>query len=84
MGLSFWTWLVYVVKRTAAMMAPSKSHFTFWGPVNEIFNNVVFREVTTFSAMVDIYRGMPSIYASYTGYDEIAHHFGISALIFSC
>ena len=26
--------------------------------------------------MVDIYRGMPAIYASYTGYDEIAHHFG--------
>jgi hypothetical protein len=26
--------------------------------------------------MLDVYRGMPSIYASYTGYDEIAHHFG--------
>jgi hypothetical protein len=26
--------------------------------------------------MVDIYRGMPCIYAAYTGYDEIAHHFG--------
>jgi hypothetical protein len=77
--LSLWTWLVYVVKRTAAMMAPTKPHFTFWGPVNEIFNNVVFREVTTFSTMVDIYRGMPAIYASYTGYDEIAHHFGASS-----
>jgi hypothetical protein len=42
----------------------------------EIFNNIIFREVTTFSVMVDIYRGMPVIYASYTGYDEIAHHFG--------
>ena len=77
--LSFWTWLVYVVKRAAATMAPTKPHFTFWGPVNEIFNNVVFREVTTFSTMVDIYRGMPAIYASYTGYDEIAHHFGASS-----
>jgi hypothetical protein len=26
--------------------------------------------------MLDIYRGMPAIYAAYTGYDEIAHHFG--------
>jgi hypothetical protein len=75
-GLSLWTWLVYVVKRTAAMVVPSTPHFTFWGPVAEIFNNIIFREVTTFSVMVDIYRGMPVIYASYTGYDEIAHHFG--------
>ncbi len=75
-GLSLWSWLAYVVKRTVAMVVPSSPHFTFWGPVGEIFSNIIFREVTTFSVMVDIYRGMPVIYASYTGYDEIAHHFG--------
>jgi hypothetical protein len=75
-GLSLWTWLVYVVKRFVAMWVPSKPHFTFLGPLWEIFNNVIFREVATFSVMLDIYRGMPAIYASYTGYDEIAHHFG--------
>jgi len=75
-GLSLWTWLVYVVKRFVAMWVPSEPHFTFFGPLLEIFNNVIFREVTTFSVMLDIYRGMPAIYASYTGYDEIAHHFG--------
>jgi hypothetical protein len=77
-GLSLWTWLVYVVKRFASWIRvrPRDSHFTFLGPLLEIFNNVIFREVTTFSVMVDIYRGMPAIYAAYTGYDEIAHHFG--------
>lgn len=77
-GLSLWTWLVYVVKRFATWvkMRPRGSHFTFLGPLLEIFNNIIFREVTTFSVMLDIYRGMPSIYAAYTGYDEIAHHFG--------
>jgi len=77
-GLSLWTWLVYVVKRFASWVRvrPRGSHFTFFGPLLEIFNNVIFREVTTFSVMVDIYRGMPAIYAAYTGYDEIAHHFG--------
>ncbi len=77
-GLSLWTWLVYVIKRFAAWVRvrPPGSHFTFFGPLLEIFNNVIFREVTTFSVMVDIYRGMPAIYAAYTGYDEIAHHFG--------
>jgi hypothetical protein len=77
-GLSLWTWLVYVVKRFASWVKvrPRDSHFTFLGPLLEIFNNIIFREVTTFSVMVDIYRGMPAIYAAYTGYDEIAHHFG--------
>jgi hypothetical protein len=76
--LSLWTWLVYVVKRMATWlrMRPKGSHFTFLGPLLEIFNNIIFREVTTFSVMLDVYRGMPAIYASYTGYDEIAHHFG--------
>ena len=77
-GLSLWTWLVYVVKRFASWvrLRPRGPHFTFLGPLFEIFNNVIFREVTTFSVMVDVYRGMPAIYAAYTGYDEIAHHFG--------
>jgi len=77
-GLSLWAWLVYVVKRFATWVRvhPRGSHFTFLGPLLEIFNNVIFREVTTFSVMLDIYRGMPSIYAAYTGYDEIGHHFG--------
>jgi hypothetical protein len=77
-GLSLWTWLVYVVKRLASWLRvrSRESHFTFLGPLWEIFNNVIFREITTFSIMLDIYRGMPALYASYTGYDEIAHHFG--------
>jgi hypothetical protein len=77
-GLSFWTWLVYVGKRFAMWVRarPRRFHFTFLGPLLEIFNNIIFREVTTFCVMVDVYRGMPAIYAGYTGYDEIAHHFG--------
>jgi len=69
---------VYVVKRAASWLRARQpvSHFTFLGPILEIANNVVFREVTTFSVMMDIYRHMPAIYAAYTGYDEIAHHFG--------
>jgi hypothetical protein len=74
--LSLWTGLVYVVKHARSLLRPGSPHFRLLGPVLEILNNVVFREVTTFSAMVDVYRGMPAIYAAYTGYDEIAHHFG--------
>jgi hypothetical protein len=77
-GLSLWAWLAYVLKRFASWIRvrPRDSRFTFLGPLLEIFNNIIFREVTTFSVMVDVYRGIPAIYAAYTGYDEIAHHFG--------
>jgi len=75
-ALSLWTWLVYVARRLAALVRPSRSHFTFLGPCTKSPTNIVFREITTFSVMLDVYRGMPSIYASYAGYDEIAHHFG--------
>lgn len=78
-ALSLWTWIVYVAKRALSMIVPSKPVFTFWGPVGQIFYNVVFREVTTFCTMVDIYRGMPAIYAAYAGYDDIAHHFGVDS-----
>lgn len=74
--LSLWTWLVHVGRRLAALLRPARRHFTFLGPLFEVANNIIFREVTTFSVMLDIYRGMPVIYASYTGYDEIAHNAG--------
>lgn len=49
-------------------------------PLLRIFGNVVFREIVTFGVLVDIYRGVPAIYATYYGYDELAHHFGLDSL----
>ncbi len=45
-------------------------------PLLRIVSNVVFREVQTFAVLMDIYRGVPSIYTTYYSYDEIAHHYG--------
>jgi len=49
-------------------------------PLLRIFSNVIFREIETFAVLVDIYRNVPAIYATYYGYDEIAHHFGIHSM----
>lgn len=38
--------------------------------------NALFTEVQTFGIILDIYRGVPSIYANYNAYDEMAHQFG--------
>ncbi len=45
-------------------------------PLMRVVSNVVFREIQTFAVLVDIYRGAPSVYTTYYGYDEIAHHYG--------
>jgi len=75
-GLSLGTWLNYTFRHLSGLVRPGDSHLSFLGSVQQIFNTVIFREVTTFGTMIDIYRGMPAIYAAYTGYDETAHHFG--------
>ncbi len=38
--------------------------------------NALFTEVQTFGIVLDVYRGVPSIYANYNAYDEVAHWFG--------
>jgi len=49
-------------------------------PFLRICSNVILREIVTFVVLVDIYRGVPAIYATYYGYDEVAHHFGVNSL----
>jgi len=59
-----------------------QSYLPFIGifPLLRAFSNVISREIETFAVLVDIYRGVPAIYANYYGYDEIAHHFGVDSL----
>jgi len=45
-------------------------------PLIRIFCNVILRELQTFGVIADIYAGVPCIYTTYSGYDELAHHFG--------
>jgi hypothetical protein len=45
-------------------------------PLTRAFTHVLFRELTTLGIRLDIFRGVPAVYANYIGYDEVAHHFG--------
>jgi hypothetical protein len=45
-------------------------------PLTRAFTHVLFRELTTLGIRLDIFRGVPAIYANYIGYDEISHHLG--------
>lgn len=45
-------------------------------PLIRIICNVILRELQTFGVISDVYTGVPRIYTTYSGYDEIAHHYG--------
>jgi len=49
-------------------------------PFIRIFCNVILRELQTFGVIADVYAGVPAIYTTYSGYDELAHHFGPESL----
>lgn len=45
-------------------------------PAERAACTVLLRDVGTFVAVMDILRGLPAIYVTYMGYDEVAHHAG--------
>jgi uncharacterized membrane protein YvlD (DUF360 family) len=45
-------------------------------PLVRAVTNVFLRDLGTYLVTLDIIRGMPAIYTTYVGYDEVAHHAG--------
>ena len=48
-------------------------------PLLRAATTTILRDLTLYTLMSDIYRGVPVAYADFVGYDEVAHHSGISA-----
>lgn len=65
-GRTVWLWIVSGLRHRLTLIQP----------VLQVLTNVVFGEIQTFGVLLDIFRGMPSIYVNYYGYDEVAHHDG--------
>jgi hypothetical protein len=77
---SMWDYLLDLGRRVVGLFVPGRYQpFDVISPFLMIITNVVLREIQTFSAMVDIYRGVPAIYTNYYSYDERAHHFGVNS-----
>ncbi|MGQ9552999.1 MAG: alkaline phosphatase family protein [Anaerolineae bacterium] len=77
--LSAWTYLSGLWRQVSAVFWPNKfGRLGFFAPFFHVLTDVVVREIETFATLVDIYRGVPAIYVTYTSYDEWAHRFGPS------
>lgn len=46
-------------------------------PFFEALVDATFTEFMTFGVLLDLYRGVPRLYANYNGYDEVAHTHGV-------
>ena len=48
-------------------------------PLLRAATTTILRDITVYTLMSDVYRGVPSAYADFVGYDEVAHHSGLFA-----
>ncbi len=48
-------------------------------PLVRAFTTTVLRDMTIDTLIADMYRAVPAAYATFVGYDEVAHHSGITA-----
>lgn len=77
-GLSVWDWLMeifYAWRQQLRKEWPRVSRRGLY-PILRVVSNVVLREFSTYIVLLDILRGVPAIYVTYLGYDEVAHFAG--------
>ena len=48
-------------------------------PILRAFTTVVMRELNVYTLIGDMFAGVPSAYATFVGYDEVAHHSGVES-----
>jgi uncharacterized membrane protein YvlD (DUF360 family) len=48
-------------------------------PLLRAFTTVVMRELNIYTLIGDMFAGVPSAYATFVGYDEVAHHSGVES-----
>ena len=49
-------------------------------PLLRVFTTIIMRELNIYTLIGDVYAGVPSAYATFVGYDEVAHHSGVESV----
>ncbi|MBK8985918.1 MAG: phage holin family protein [Chloroflexi bacterium] len=49
-------------------------------PLLRVFTTVIMRELNIYTLIGDMYAGVSSAYATFVGYDEVAHHSGVESV----
>ena len=56
-----------------------KSHRGGKYPLLRVFTTIIMRELNVYTLIGDMYTGVSSAYATFVGYDEVAHHSGVES-----
>ena len=48
-------------------------------PFMRAFMTILMRELNVYTLIGDMYAGVPAVYATFAGYDEVAHHSGVES-----
>ncbi len=76
-GLTVWELLRDLARTIAKWVRGGfRSRLVLTKPFLKVLANVIFGQIQTFGILLDVYRGMPAIYANFYGYDEVAHEDG--------
>jgi uncharacterized membrane protein YvlD (DUF360 family) len=77
--LTLWDILVEIgqaLRQRIHNVQPRMNRFHKACPILRAITNVLLRDMSTYMVVMDVIRGVPAIYTTYIGYDEIAHHAG--------
>ena len=70
-------WQFYKARRKGVYPILDKSHRGGSYPLLRAFTTVLMRELNIHTLVGDIFAGTPAVYATFVGYDEVAHHSGV-------
>ena len=73
------TWQYWRAKRNKVypILGREKRGGTY--PLLRALTTVIMRELNTYTLIGDMFAGVPSVYATFVGYDEVAHHSGVQS-----
>jgi uncharacterized membrane protein YvlD (DUF360 family) len=72
-GLELWSQLQARMRKVEP-----HGHRGFPYPLVRAFTTTLLRDVVVYTLIGDMFRGVPAAYADFVGYDEVAHHSGIT------
>jgi hypothetical protein len=80
--LSIWDIILEIrqfrkARRTNTYPILDKSHRGGKYPLLRVFTTVVMRDLNIYTLIGDMFAGVSSAYATFVGYDEVAHHSGV-------
>jgi putative membrane protein len=73
-------WQFWQARRNNVYPILDKKHRGGKYPLLRVFTTIIMRELNIYTLIGDMYAGVPSAYATFVGYDEVAHHSGVESV----